>query len=314
MNILLISLFIRRFVFNLWFNQFLSPMNQIPFQVTVLSDSSPDEFSVGTVISTMNQCGAFLCTRGEVEVSLENESYLIRQGGIYIYMPSTLVRLLYRSPNAEGILITIDLDFILPFVQRVMNVESLLYFRKFPCLSLETEQYETLHSLLFDLYNRIQIESATVHAGNKQRVKVELLKSMGQTVVFELLNIYYENQPIQPKQQSKKDQVFQQFMLMLFKYYRQEREVSFYADMQQLTPRYFSVIIKEKSGKSALQWIVQLVITEAKLLLETSEWSIKEIAVHLNFPNQSFFGKYFKQYVGVSPKDYRANIKNSLEG
>ena len=288
-------------------------MTQLPFQVDILSNASPDKFLVGTIISAINQCGAFLCTSGEVEVSLENESYLIQQGGIYIYMPSTLVRLLHRSADAEGILITIDLDFILPFIQRVMNVESLLYFRKFPCLSLEKEQYRILHSLLLDLYQRIEVESASVHTGNKQRVKVELLKSMGQTVVFELLNIYYENQPIQPQQQSKKDQVFQQFMLMLFKYYRQEREVSFYADMQQLTPRYFSAIIKEKSGKSALQWIVQLVITEAKLLLETSELSIKEIAVHLNFPNQSFFGKYFKQYVGASPKDYRASIKNSPE-
>ena len=75
--------------------------------------------------------------------------------------------------------------------------------------------------------------------------------------------------------------------------------------MQHLAPRYFSAIIKEKSGSNALQWIVQMVITEAKQLLENSDLSIKEIAARLNFPTQSFFGKYFKQYVGVSPKEYR---------
>ena len=69
--------------------------------------------------------------------------------------------------------------------------------------------------------------------------------------------------------------------------------------------RYFSAVIKEKSGSTALQWIVQMVITEAKQLLENSDLTIKEIATKLNFPTQSFFGKYFKQYVGVSPKEYR---------
>lgn len=82
---------------------------------------------------------------------------------------------------------------------------------------------------------------------------------------------------------------------------------SLYARMQHITPRYFSAIIKEKTGDSALQWIVRMVITEAKQLLEESDLSIKEIADQLNFPTQSFFGKYFKQYVGVSPKEYRNN-------
>ncbi|WP_368350508.1 helix-turn-helix domain-containing protein, partial [Parabacteroides merdae] len=45
--------------------------------------------------------------------------------------------------------------------------------------------------------------------------------------------------------------------------------------------------------------------TEAKQLLESSNLSIKEVAAQLNFPTQSFFGKYFKQYVGMSPKEYR---------
>lgn len=59
---------------------------------------------------------------------------------------------------------------------------------------------------------------------------------------------------------------------------------------------------------SALQWIIQNVITEAKYLLDNTDLSIKEIATKLNFPTQSFFGKYFKQYVGISPKEYRNKL------
>ena len=128
---------------------------------------------------------------------------------------------------------------------------------------------------------------------------------MGQTICYEILNIYFTNQPLHPLLQDKKDLIFQNFMLSLYRFYRRERDVTFYAKLQHITPRYFSSIIKEKSGSNASQWIIQMVISEAKQLLERSDLSIKEIAAELNFSNQSFFGKYFKQYVGISPKEYR---------
>ena len=43
-------------------------------------------------------------------------------------------------------------------------------------------------------------------------------------------------------------------------------------------------------------------------MLDNTDLSIKEIATKLNFPTQSFFGKYFKQYVGISPKEYRNKL------
>lgn len=153
--------------------------------------------------------------------------------------------------------------------------------------------------------DRIKMEDKAEMNIQRQHLMQELIKSMGQTICYEILNIYFTNQPLQPLPQDKKDLIFQNFMLSLFRSYRKERDVNFYAKKQHISPRYFSSIIKEKSGSSASYWIVQMVITEAKQLLESSDLSIKEIAAQLNFPTQSFFGKYFKQYVGMSPKDYR---------
>ena len=76
---------------------------------------------------------------------------------------------------------------------------------------------------------------------------------------------------------------------------------------QCLTPRYFSTIVREKSGRNALQWIMMFIIAEAKKLLSDPDPSIKEIAETLGFSNQSFFGRYFKQYVGLSPMAFRSS-------
>ncbi len=63
--------------------------------------------------------------------------------------------------------------------------------------------------------------------------------------------------------------------------------------------------MKEISGRTAGDWIENYVIMEAKVLLKTTDMTIQEIAVYLNFANQSFFGKYFKHHTGSSPSNYR---------
>ena len=280
---------------------------QMPFRRILLTSDTFQILKEGQIISTFNKCCIFYCQRGSVEVSLEGCHYHIKPGDVYIYMASTLVHLLHKSEDAEGIMVEVDFYYILPIVNKVINVESQLFMRKNPCVSLSDEQCAHFEYLLNNLWDRINAEDCQKENVQYQHLKLELIKSMGQTICYEILNMYFTNQPLQPLQQGKKDVVFQNFMLSLFRFYRKERDVSFYARMQHITPRYFSAIIKEKTGDSALQWIVRMVITEAKQLLEESDLSIKEIADQLNFPTQSFFGKYFKQYVGVSPKEYRNN-------
>ena len=280
---------------------------QMPFRRILLTSDTFQILKEGQIISTFNKCGIFYCQRGSVEVSLEGCHYHIKPGDVYIYMASTLVHLLHKSEDAEGIMVEVDFYYILPIVNKVINVESQLFMRKNPCVSLSGEQCAHFEYLLNNLWDRINAEDCQKENVQYQHLKLELIKSMGQTICYEILNMYFTNQPLQPLQQGKKDVVFQNFMLSLFRFYRKERDVSFYARMQHITPRYFSAIIKEKTGDSALQWIVRMVITEAKQLLEESDLSIKEIADQRNFPTQSFFGKYFKQYVGVSPKEYRNN-------
>ena len=280
---------------------------QMPFRRILLTSDTFQILKEGQIISTFNKCGIFYCQRGSVEVSLEGCHYHIKPWDVYIYMASTLVHLLHKSEDAEGIMVEVDFYYILPIVNKVINVESQLFMRKNPCVSLTGAQCAHFEYLLNNLWDRINAEDCQKENVQYQHLKLELIKSMGQTICYEILNMYFTNQPLQPLQQGKKDVVFQNFMLSLFRFYRKERDVSFYARMQHITPRYFSAIIKEKTGDSALQWIVRMVITEAKQLLEESDLSIKEIADQLNFPTQSFFGKYFKQYVGVSPKEYRNN-------
>ena len=104
---------------------------------------------------------------------------------------------------------------------------------------------------------------------------------------------------------SRNDEYFNQFMSELTKHYMQERSVGFYAGQLHLTPKYLTTIIRKTSGRTAAEWIDDYVVLEAKNLLKYSTMSIQEIAYCLNFPNQSFFGKYFRSHTGMTPSAYR---------
>ena len=71
-----------------------------------------------------------------------------------------------------------------------------------------------------------------------------------------------------------------------------------------LTAKYMTTLVKKASGKPAIQWIEDYVILDAKTMLRSGRYSVQQVAEELNFPNQSFFGKYFKEAVGISPKKW----------
>ena len=70
---------------------------------------------------------------------------------------------------------------------------------------------------------------------------------------------------------------------------------------------YFHLLerVQVKTGRSVSDIIADMIIMDAKSQLMATDLTIQEISYSLNFPNVSFFGKYFKRYVGVSPQKFR---------
>lgn len=99
--------------------------------------------------------------------------------------------------------------------------------------------------------------------------------------------------------------LFDRFIMLLQQNYKRERSVTWYSQQLCITPKYLSEVVKNVSGKTAGQWITDFVLIEIKQLLFNTSLSIKQIAQQLNFANQSFLGKYFRNATGISPLEYR---------
>jgi AraC-like DNA-binding protein len=104
---------------------------------------------------------------------------------------------------------------------------------------------------------------------------------------------------------SKQDILVEKFLAIVKENYRKQRMIEFYSEKLFLTPKHLSRVIKERSGKSAGEWIEDHIMLEAMALLKSTDKTIQQISEELNFPSQSFFGKYFKRRADISPKEYR---------
>ena len=99
--------------------------------------------------------------------------------------------------------------------------------------------------------------------------------------------------------------ITKEFLSIVKENFRKERQLKFYSDALCITPRYLSRVVKECTGASAAEWIERAVVLEARALLKSTNMTVQQISDELNFPSQTFFGKYFKRRVGMSPKEYR---------
>ena len=124
-----------------------------------------------------------------------------------------------------------------------------------------------------------------------------------------LMAIFYSSENISrtevEKPRTNADILSKEFLALVKEHFREERQLKFYADKMCITPRYLSRVVKECTQFSAADWIERFVVLEARALLKSTNMTVQQISDELNFPSQTFFGKYFKRRVGLSPKEYR---------
>lgn len=98
--------------------------------------------------------------------------------------------------------------------------------------------------------------------------------------------------------------LYETFISEVSKHHARHRSVAYYADRLCITPKYLSHVVLAVSGRRPVEWIRDYVMLDAKALLKSGKYTVQQVSDMLNFPNQSFFGTYFKKESGVSPKAY----------
>ncbi|MDR0895492.1 MAG: helix-turn-helix domain-containing protein [Prevotellaceae bacterium] len=239
-----------------------------------------------------------LCLNGQSNIRINLREYEMKPGVLVITMPEQILQQVDYTDDFTCILIVVSeriVNEVLPTIQQLLP----LFFRikEEPCILLKAEDIVAINEYYSFMQKKVKLKDNPFRREIAQGILLALF--------YDIYAIYLGNQPPVKKSKTRKEELFDRFIRAVGESYKQERSVAFYADKLFLTPKHLSTAIKEVSGKTAGEWIENSVILEAKALLKSSELSIQEISDELHFANQSFFGKYFKQHTGMSPKEYR---------
>lgn len=158
---------------------------------------------------------------------------------------------------------------------------------------------EEKHKSVSDVFNIIHNIVCHQHIN-----KVEMILSMFNVLRLILEELPYEERSISYDFKHKKE-VYEIFLHHLYRNFRQERQIRFYASKMNVSTAYLSRLVKEISGSTINEHVTSLIYKEACNLLSHSDMTIGEIADALSFSDQSALTNFFKMRAGMSPLAYR---------
>lgn len=241
-------------------------------------------------------------TEGETSVSSNLHEFRLKKDSMFIFTPKNILQV-NSQQYFKADVIAISPDFMRRINIDIKNMMPLfLKFVENPTLALTPEESRSMRGMI------AQIERET--RGPETHFSFDIVSGLIAATIYKVGDIMYHYLAEHPEGQNnshnRAEEYFKQFTHLLGEHFREERSVGFYARQLCITPKYLTTLIKRISGQSVSEWIDNYVILEAKTLLKYSTMSIQEIAYYLNFPNQSFFGSYFKRNTGMSPSQYKA--------
>ncbi len=237
-----------------------------------------------------------LCLSGYIKGQYDYKAYCFKAGDVCWLLPHHVIRHDEISDDYGVLSIFINTSYY-----HKLNSLGRLPRHYFPffvtSIPLDTKQFDLMLSGF-----RMLGELSTFNDSLRDELickMCDVLAIMGDEFIMQKI-------PAISKTQKHFIQLFEDFYTAIMLHYRESREVTYYARLQSLTPKYFATVIKQTTGQSSSQWINNYVIVQAKWMLQHEHHkTVQQIANQLGFSEQASFSRFFKLHNGISPTEYR---------
>lgn len=246
------------------------------------------------------------CLEGRTQLEMNGRQYTLETGEMFVCLPTSIVSQVMVSPDNRIRLVAFSTSFLRGILRQESDVDKVFaYLYTNPVQrTRQTPAYARYYGLLLE---------AKI-AQPEHRFRRETLRFLMSTMISEMLEAVLAYIAEDGVDQSRIDvrggykrsnYVFREFLRTLSADNGMHRSVAYFAERLCYSPKYLSSVVRHVSGRTALDWINEYTLEQVKHRLKHSDKTIKEIAEELNFSNQSFFGKYVKTHLGMSPAKYR---------
>ncbi len=241
-----------------------------------------------------------LCLKGRASLYIEGCNYEINANDLIICHPDIIMEKSTASLNIDyrGICVSKDYMSQIGLIDGTNPWDIKMFLEKSPVLPLMPQEV----TILIQYYDLIRSKLT----GTPHRYQKELVDALLVALLYELHGIFDRFIDLRSQSYTSGNKIFRDFLGLLSSTYPKPRNVAYYANKLCLTPKYLSTVCQKACGRTASVIINDYVVKDVQYQLRQHGKSIKEICNELKFPNLSFFGRYVKKHLGLSPKTYRS--------
>lgn len=259
------------------------------------------------VVFNTQYVAVYVVTEGAMRVKISGQEFDVKKNEYLAVMPCVHIEIMKSNCRFFSFF---TLSHIVNDIYERIGVSNSVGIRCFHFHHhiLRPEQTE----LIYKEYCRMKRE----HLREDYKRKEVCLRALLAVYECHLFSYIHEAPEYDHYENTRQREFFLKFLDLLSLYCKRERSVQFYADKLKITPKYLSNLTNMYTGFSASVLIDQYVAYSIKRMLYSNELNIKKVSDLYHFPSQSFFGRYFKRIVGMSPTAYikENNRKAIIEG
>lgn len=239
-----------------------------------------------------------LCLQGRGSYNLGTVERDVHPNDIIIIIEGQVLGGISLSKDFKGIGVFISNEFLYDVISDVHDVTNLFVLaREHPVFTLTLNEVDIFRRYISIMKTKI---SDTSHLFRKQ-ITSTLLAAM----IYDICNAEIRIASTPSADKTKAQEVFELFIRLVERNFRTNRNVGWYSEQLEISPKTLLEMVKRVSNRTPNEWLDVYTSLEIRLLLRHTSKSIKEIADELHFGSQSSLGKFFRANVGMSPSAYR---------
>lgn len=239
-----------------------------------------------------------MVTEGRLTVDMNNVTYNLEKNCSLFVDRKMVIENVKHTENFSCVICAMSTDMGFAFFNKSL-LQSIMHIMANPVIKMEQTEVD----LMMKYYDLLvfKMDHQEMSLGR------ETVRDIIRCFAYDLLsNINrHLNQDNDDDMLRQSDRIYRRFMFLLADNTNVNRSVKSYADELCVSPKYLTSVCRKHSDCTASELIATAVISRIKQLLLYSDLSIKEVASEMGFDNLSFFGKYVKKHLGLSPNHYR---------
>ena len=240
------------------------------------------------------------CQSGTVKFTFNGQQYQSKKGEFIFWLAGLDVSELSFSANFKATLLFVESDLLTSnLLSANASIDSIIHSKENPILHPDKKDKEKILKNFQLLYD---ISQETNH-----RFYDEIIKLQMQIFLLKMWHIF-EVELDRKKRSLQSGTLYERFLQLVQEHCMKEREVHFYSEKLNITPKYLNYICKINTRITASEWIQRYAKERIILLLQNKNLNISEIADEMEFSSRSFFTRYVKKLLGVTPSEFREGI------